>query len=300
MKSLVRIKVPASIANFGPGFDCVGAAVSLYNFIEMDFAQTSEIVISGEGRGKIPQGEDNLVYRAAQVILKKMNIEKQLFIKLENGIPIARGLGSSAACIAGGMLAANYLLGNPFSQEEIINFAVEMEGHPDNVVAAIVGGVTISVKVKSKVVYKKLSLPSSLKIVMAVPEFELSTQEARKVVPKLIRLEDAVFNIGRTALLVASISQGDFTFMDVATQDALHQPYRSLLVPGMDEMLENAPSKGMVACFLSGAGPSVVGLALEEKAKEAGEFLVGVFEKKGVKARYLILDTCNEGTIIVN
>lgn len=299
MKDLVKVKVPASIANFGPGFDCIGTAVNLYNFIEMEFSDFLEIEVSGEGQGKISLGEDNLVYRAASTILKKANIEKKLYIRLKNEIPLARGLGSSAACIAGGMIAANLLLGSPFNKEEIINFATEMEGHPDNVVAAIVGGLAISVKVNDRVVYKKLSMPPSLKIVVAIPEFELKTERAREVIPKKVSLKDAVFNIGRTALLVAGICEGDFSLLQVATQDVLHQPYRKSLVPGMEEILEEALTMGMLGCFLSGAGPSVVGLVQEGKAKEAGEFMVGVFEKKGVKARYKILDPCNEGTSIV-
>lgn len=296
---MVRVKVPATIANFGPGFDCIGTAVNLYNFIEMDFSGFPQIEVSGEGEGRISLGEDNLVYRAARSLLKKAGIEKSLYIRLKNRIPLSRGLGSSAACIAGGMMAANYLAGSPFSREEIINFATEMEGHPDNVVPAVVGGLAISVREKDRVVYKKLSMPSDLKIVVAVPEFELSTKRAREVLPKKLGLDEAVFNIGRTALLVACLSDGDFSLLQMATQDVLHQPYRKSLVPGMEEILKEALSMGMLGCFLSGAGPSVVGLAREEKAKEAGEFMVGVFGKKDVKARYLILDTCNDGTTVV-
>ncbi|MDN5331746.1 MAG: homoserine kinase [Tepidanaerobacteraceae bacterium] len=296
---MVEVKVPASVANFGPGFDCMGVAVNLYNFIEMEFSDVPKIEVYGEGQGKISLGEDNLVYRAARTILKKAQIEKSLFIRLKNEIPLARGLGSSAACIAGGMMAANCLLGNPFSTEEIINFATEMEGHPDNVVAAIAGGFVISVKANDGVIYKKLSLPPLLKMVVAIPEFELKTERTREVIPKKVLMKDAVFNIGRTALLVAGICQGDFSLLQVATQDALHQPYRKSLVPGMEEILENASANGMVGCFLSGAGPSVVGLTLEGGEEGAGEFMVKAFEKKGIKARYVILDACDEGTTII-
>lgn len=299
MKNLVRVRVPASIANFGPGFDCIGTAVNLYNFIEMEFSDFPKIEVSGEGQGKISLGEDNLVYRAASTILKKANIEKKLYIRLKNEIPLARGLGSSAACIAGGMIAANLLLGSPFSRKEIINFATEMEGHPDNVVAAIAGGFTISVKVNDRVLYKKLSMPPDLKFVVAIPEFELKTERARQVIPKNVSLEDAVFNIGRIALLVAGISEGDLSVLQVATQDVLHQPYRMSLVPGLEEILEKAPKMGILGCFLSGAGPSVVGLVQEEKSKETGEFMVGVFKEKGIKSRYIILESCNDGTIII-
>ncbi|TYP54910.1 homoserine kinase [Thermosediminibacter litoriperuensis] len=292
---MVRVQVPATIANFGPGFDCIGAAVRLYNYIEVEFFSLPKVHVTGEGSNVLPLNEKNLVYRAARTVLEKLNVRKNLYIKLENHIPLARGLGSSAACIAGGMMAANRLLGDPLSREEIIRLATEMEGHPDNVVAAINGGFTLSMLSERGVIYKKLLLPEDLRFVIAVPDFELKTEDARRVIPKRVKLRDAVFNISRVALLVAGIAQGDFSHMDVLSKDMLHQPYRSSLIPGMREILKNAPEKGMLACFLSGAGPSIAGLVYENKAEEAGRFMVEAFRRKNISARYLVLELCREG-----
>ncbi|WP_245530617.1 homoserine kinase [Pseudothermotoga thermarum] len=290
------MKIPATIANLGPGFDCIGMAVTLYNFIEMDFSDTLSIEVSGEGSKSISRKEDNLVFKAAKIIFEKAGYKGGVSIKMTNNIPLARGLGSSAAAIVGGMVAANMLLGKPLKEEEILKLAVEMEGHPDNVVAALVGGITISAVYDDKIFFKKLLPPDELKVVVTIPEFELQTEKAREIIPKMIHLKDATSNISRVALLVASLVSKDFSMLQIATQDFIHQPYRKKLVSGMEEIIENAQSAGMLCCFLSGAGPSVAGFVKsEEGAKKAAEFMVKVFESKGIKANYKILGICCEG-----
>ncbi|MGB9840040.1 homoserine kinase [Thermovenabulum sp.] len=296
---MVRVKVPATIANLGPGFDTLGVAVSLFNIIEMDFSDEIKIEVLNEGQNILPENEANLVYQSAKKIIDRFGFEKKLHIRLINNIPLARGLGSSAAAIVGGIVAVNELLGNPLSMDEIINIATNIEGHPDNVVPALLGGFTISLFDGEKVFYKKFSLPEKeLCFVVAVPQFHLKTLDARKVLPEKIPLKDAVYNMSRTALLVACIAQKDLSFLNALCKDKLHQPYRSSLIPGMEEIINRGIEKGLLSVFLSGAGPSIAGICDKKDAEKAGEFMVGTFSNYGIKANYLILDPCNEGVSV--
>ncbi len=295
---MVKVRVPATIANCGPGFDCIGFAVTLYSYVEMDFSDSPKIEVEGEENADISKQEDNLVYKAAQLVLRKCGCAKKLHIRIKNEIPLARGLGSSAAAIVSGVLAANLLLGEPLDEEKMINLAAEIEGHPDNVTPAFLGGFVVTSMEQGKVIYKKLTPPVTPKVVVAVPEYKLSTKVAREVLPKRVDLSDALFNISRSTLLVASLCSGDLSTLRLATQDALHQPYRRTLVPGMDEIIEKSLLIGALGCFLSGAGPSIAAFAeSEQKARELGLFMVKVFEKNRIKAHYKILDICDDGAV---
>lgn len=296
---MVKVKVPATIANLGPGFDTVGVAVSLFNIIEMDFSEEIKIEVINEGEGFLPKNELNLVYQSAKKVMERFGLEKKLHIKLTNNIPLARGLGSSAAAIIGGIVAANELLGSPLSMDEIIKMATNIEGHPDNVVPAYLGGFTVSLFDGENVFYKKFDLPEKeLCFVVAVPQFHLKTSDARKVLPEKISLKDAVYNMSRTALFVACVAQKDFSFLDVLCKDKLHQPYRSSLIPGMEEILNKGMENGLLNVFLSGAGPSIAGICHEKNSVKAGEFMVSTFNNFGIKANYLILNPCNKGASV--
>jgi len=292
---MVKVKVPATIANVGPGFDTLGVAVSLHNIIEIDFSEELNIEIFNEGQGFLPNNETNLVYQSAKKVLERFDVKKQLHIKLINNIPLARGLGSSAAAIVGGIVGANALLDNPLSEEEIISLATKIEGHPDNVVPAFSGGFTVSLQEGGKIYYKKFDLPEEICFVIAVPEFHLKTSEARKVLPEKISLKDAVYNLSRAALLVACIAQKDFSFLNELCKDKMHQPYRSNLIPGMEEILEKGVENGLISVFLSGSGPSIAGICDEKDAEEVGDFMVKTFEKYKIKAHFKVLSPCNEG-----
>ncbi|AYO30386.1 homoserine kinase [Biomaibacter acetigenes] len=296
---MVRVRVPATTANFGPGFDCIGAALGLYNYIEMEFWPRPVVEVIGEGQGELIRDESNLVYRAATRVLSEAGVNKALRIKLENNIPLARGLGSSAACIAGGMMAANRLLGGPVPFDRIINLATEMEGHPDNVVPALIGGFSISILHEGKVIYRSFPMPDNLRFVAAIPRFHLETVKARKVLPREVPLSDAVFNLSRSALMVAAFCRGDFTDIEVFCQDKLHQPYRSQLIPGMEKVIKMATQKGALGCFLSGAGPAVICLAYEKQAPILGESMVEIFLDEGIESEYKILTPDGEGTIFL-
>jgi homoserine kinase len=292
---MVAVQVPATTANIGPGFDCIGAALGLYNYIEMDFAQNPEIYVLGEGADIIEKDETNLVYKAAQAVLTELEINKPLKITLNNNIPLARGLGSSAACIAGGMMAANRLAGDKLSFEKIIELATKMEGHPDNIVPALAGGFTLSIFDDDKVIYRKFSISEKIRFVVGIPRFQLKTSDTRKVLPGKVDFKDAVFNLSRAALLAASIFQENYTDLELICKDRLHQPYRSNLVPGMNEIIDTAVEKGALACFLSGAGPSVACFALEDKAENVGKYMVEVFSKENIEADYKVLLPSQEG-----
>ena len=292
---MVRVQVPATTANFGPGFDCLGASLGLYNYIDIEFSDKPQVHVNGEGTEEIPLDETNLVYQAASQVLKRANIERPLKIVLDNNIPLARGLGSSAACIAGGIMAANHLVGNLLENSELIKIGTEMEGHPDNVVPAMFGGFCISMVHENRVIYKTFPVPFWLRFVVCIPDFELKTEDARKVLPKNIKFEDAIYNTSRTAMLVAAMAQGDLSDMNVFCEDKLHQPFRSHLIPGMEKILQTVNEKGAFAGFLSGSGPTVVCLTLRERAETLGEHMVDIFSGKGIKSYYKVLSSDSKG-----
>ncbi|MGI5857845.1 MAG: homoserine kinase [Tepidanaerobacteraceae bacterium] len=296
---MVRIQVPATTANFGPGFDCLGASLGLYNYINMEFSDKLEIHVKGEGVDKIPLDETNLVYQAAIRVLKRANITRPLKIVLENHIPLARGLGSSAACIAGGLMAANHLASEFLENSELVEIGTEMEGHPDNIVPAMFGGFCLSMVHENKVIYKTFPVPFWLRFVVCIPDFELKTEDARKVLPKTVKFEDAIYNTSHTAMLVAAMAQGDLSYMNVFCQDKLHQPYRSHLIPGMDKILQTVSHKGAFAGFLSGSGPTVVCLTLRERADALGKHMVDIFSKEGIKSNYQVLSSDSKGVIFL-
>ena len=292
---MVKVQVPATTANFGPGFDCLGASLGLYNQIEIEFSNKPEVIVTGEGASDTPLDETNLVYQAASRVLEKGNINKPLKITLNNNIPLARGLGSSAACIAGALVATNHLLGDILDNNELIKIGTEMEGHPDNVVPAIVGGFCLSMVYENKVYYKKFPVPFWLRFVVCIPEFELKTEDTRKILPETVSFKDAIYNTSHTAMVVAAMAQGDLTDMSIFCQDRLHQPFRSKLIPGMEKILDSVIDKGAFAGFLSGSGPTVVCLTVRERADMLGQHMVDIFSSEGIKANYKVLSSDSKG-----
>ncbi|NLO89855.1 MAG: homoserine kinase [Clostridia bacterium] len=271
----VKVRVPATTANLGPGFDVLGMALNLYNYIEMKEMDSGlEISVEGEGKGILPGDSSSIVYEIAWKVFKLAGYSPRgIKIKLTNNIPIARGLGSSAAALVGGAVAANALSGSRLSLEELINLASEMEGHPDNVVPAAVGGFTLCINtVDEGIIFRKID-PPEVYAVAAVPFFELSTKKARDVLPKMVSIKDAVFNMGRTSMLVYAVQTGELRLLKNVMQDRLHQLYRVSLVPGMENVFEAALEAGALGVFLSGAGPTVIALTQDKssigKIKEA-------------------------------
>ena len=298
----VRVRIPATTANCGPGFDTLGIACTLYNEVVLELAGPAgqvEISVSGDGADTLPTNSRNLVLRAVRTVLDKVG-ETQTGIRLSlvNAIPLSRGLGSSSAAIVGGLVAANAIVGNRFNQAEILDMATEMEGHPDNVAPALYGGFTISVMAGGQVTCLRLPLPQQLKLVVCIPEFRLSTHKARQAIPAMVPHKDAVFNVSRAALLVGALASGKLECLGEALNDKLHQPYRASLIPGMPEVFTAGRAAGARGVAISGAGPSLMAYTAE-RPQAVGEAMVAAFAAKQIVSRYLCLDIDYEGAKVV-
>lgn len=296
----IKVKVPATTANMGPGFDCLGMALELYNEIHMRLAPGKiSIQIEGEGAEDIKRDENNIVWRAAQRVFQEVGFNNPgLWIRLINQIPTSRGLGSSAAAIVGGLVAANQLIGGKLTQDRLLALATELEGHPDNVAPALLGGVVISVLAEGEVHYLKIMPPEGLNTVVAIPDFKLSTHAARDVLPQKVSLKDAIFNLSRVALLVGALCEKRLDLLYIAGQDTLHQPYRSSLVPGMQEVIQAASQAGALNVTLSGAGPTVLALT-NSGSEEIGRSMEQAFENAGTSCQIKLLRPAVEGTKIL-
>ncbi len=288
---MVRVQVPATTANLGPGFDCLGMALKFYNIVEMvRLASGLVIEVHGEGVQDIARDESNVVYRAAMYLFKQVGFDPGgLRIRLINNIPVARGLGSSASAIVGGLVAANILSGNRLSYRELLTMASQLEGHPDNVAPALLGGIVISTMVEGEVRYVKIDPPAGLKAAVVIPDFHLTTRAAREVLPQHVSLTDAVFNLGRVALLVAALQQGKLDLLATAMEDRLHQPYRASLVPGMKKVLAAARLAGARGVCLSGAGPTLIAFA-DNNLELIARVMKDTLRESGIKARALVLE----------
>ena len=259
MSTKAIARIPASTTNLGPGFDVLGLALQLYSTIELETTDTgTEIVVTGVDTDKIPNSTDNIAFQAAASVFKRTGHQPDgLKMVLTNGIPAIRGLGGSGTAILGGLLTANAICGTPFSQAEILNFATEFEGHPDNVAASLLGGLVVSAVETEQVHTIKLDCGSALKVVLAIPDFPLSTEEARRVLPQSVEFTDAIYNVSRSSLLVAAIATGALEMLPLAMNDQLHEPYRTPLIQGFDHVAQAARRAGALSVALSGAGPSI-------------------------------------------
>ena len=261
---MIEVRVPGTSANFGPGFDCLGIALTLYNRFTFE-----EIDRGAEFSGFAAQyaNEENLVYRAFAHTLKELGKSPQgVRMGIAEAIPISRGLGSSAACLVAGVAGASEWVGGGLSGHEIFQIASALEGHPDNVAPAVFGGMTVSAKTDRGFCFQELPIAAGLKFYGVVPDFTLSTAEARQVLPEQIPYWDGVHNVGRTALLIASLMNGEFNLLESCLDDRLHQPYRGNLIPGFEGILKKSMELGAYGSFLSGAGPTIMVLAPVEDA----------------------------------
>jgi homoserine kinase len=255
----VHVRVPATSANLGPGFDALGLALMLHNDVTAVEADTVTVRVQGEGAGRLPTGGDNVIARGVRLAYEAAGRSfKGCAITCVNRIPTARGLGSSAAAWVGGLVAGNALLGEPLSREALLTLAARAEGHPDNVAAALLGGLTVSCATATGVSALTLPVPRGLTWVALIPSISSSTAQARAVLPASVPREDAVFNVQRVALLLAAFQVGRLDALPTALDDRLHQPYRRVLFPWMDAIAAAARAAGALGCVLSGAGPSLL------------------------------------------
>lgn len=300
MKALARVKVcaPASTSNLGPGFDCLGLALDLRNELTLELIEgrgPAIVQIEGEGEGKLPAGEANLLVRAARLVLPR-RLPGRLLFKAVNRIPLARGLGSSAAAAVAGLWAGAHLFGTlRRSEDELEALAVRLEGHPDNVAACVHGGLTASLARDGGARAHRLTLHPSLSAAVCIPAFALSTQKARRALPAKVPLADAVFNVSRAVLLCRALESGRTQGLAELMDDRLHQPYRAKLVPGLSAALQAAVEAGAEGAALSGSGPSVFAFIRGDRARRVGEAMKRAFARRRVASRWLALDADHQG-----
>ena len=302
----IRVRVPGTSANCGPGFDTLGLACNIYNDLELTLTTEPglEIQIIGEGAENIPCDERNICWQSVQLLLERASVTefKGARIQMLNRVPLSRGLGSSATAIVAGLKAANVIIGNRYNRYELLQFANEIEGHPDNVAPAIYGGFTVNTVSDGHVECFSLLPKLRLELVVAIPPFPLSTRKAREVLPEKITRQDAVYNISRAAMLTAALVRGNERFLKTAFDDVLHQPYRSVLIPGMYDVFKAAREAGAVGANLSGAGPCLIAYVPEKLrgAERVGEAMCAAFRKHGVNAECKILALDTRGAHIIN
>jgi homoserine kinase len=265
-------------------------ALELHNIIEMIQAPRGlAIEVCGDGAAEIPRDEGNLVFQSARRVFQLVDFPMPgLKIRLINQIPTARGLGSSTSAIVGGIIAANILSGGKLSLKDMITLGSSIEGHPDNVAPAILGGIVVSIDAEGEIRYLKIEPPAGLKGVVAVPDFNLLTKTSREAIPAQVLFQDAVFNVGRVALLVAALQQGDLSLLGAAMEDRLHQSFRAPLIPGLKKVLAAAKLAGARGVTLSGAGPSVIAFA-DSNFDLIARVMRETFQQNGIKSRVLIL-----------
>ncbi|MFC1501017.1 homoserine kinase [Elusimicrobiota bacterium] len=311
MQKKFKVRVPSTSANLGPGFDVLGVALKLYNEIEAVFFNKeilnnkNFIRILGEGENLLATNEKNIVWQAMKQTFREIygpSWEKKFpserfSISMKNGIPIGSGLGSSAAAYLGGILLANKIAGNKLSVYEVISLGAKLEGHPDNIVPAYFGGLCVSFSISKGIKYLQLKAPK-IKAVVCTPDFKLSTEKARKVLPKNVPLSKAVFNAERLAMLISAFETKKYEYLSLAMQDKLHQPYRKHLIPGMKKVFQAALKAGAYGAALSGAGPSIIAFTKKNNSGRVSKSMRNAWKNIKISSRSFILDCDVEGAKI--
>ncbi|MBH8574300.1 homoserine kinase [Nostocaceae cyanobacterium CENA369] len=292
----VTVTVPATTANLGPGFDCIGAALTLYNEFKFTRLQAGGLIIhvTGTEAERVQTDESNLLYQAfVQLYQYIEQTPPSVKIEIQLGVPLARGLGSSATAIVGGLVGANQLAGAPLSLLQVMELAIAMEGHPDNVVPALLGGCRLAAT--SQTGWEICDIPWHQDIVpvVAIPDFELSTKEARRVLPTEVSRADAIFNVAHLGLLLRGLETGKGEWLRTALQDKLHQPYRKALIPGYDAVNAAAIAAGAYGMTISGAGPTLLALTNAANSNAVETEMAAAWKEAGITAtvRSLSLDT---------
>jgi homoserine kinase len=295
----VQVRVPATTANLGSGFDILGLALQLYNSFTLTLTSVPGWQVQLRPGVTLPTDSSNLVYRAARRLFEYVgHIPAGLHLALATDIPLARGLGSSSSAIVGGLVAANHLTGNTLDKEALLAMAIDIEGHPDNVTPALMGSLTLSYTAAAQHRYLRLAFPPELTIIVAIPDFELPTTQARAVLPTQVSRADAVFNCSRTALFIYAIQNQRYDLLATAMDDRLHQPYRAALVPGMTEAITTAYAAGALGVALSGAGPTLLAIA-QERTTAVATALREAFQSRGIGCQICQLHVDTTGAIVL-
>ena len=294
--SSVRVRVPATTGNLGSGYDCAGMALGLYNTIEFAEADSGlDVTVEGESAAAVPLDEGNLCIVSARAVFDAADWRPSgLRVRMVHAIPVSRGLGSSGVAIVAGAVAANELAGRPLGTSELLRICSDLEGHPDNVVPSLLGGLSVSGERSGAIVYQTFNVPVDIKAIVAIPEFTLDTKVARGVLPESISMEDAVYNLCSVGLLIGGMVTGDYGLLREGMADRLHQPYRQHLVPGLAEVIEAALGAGAHGAALSGAGPTAIALATEDH-EGIGQAMIDAFARNDVNGLYRVLAVDNDG-----
>jgi homoserine kinase len=283
---MIKIRVPATSANLGPGFDCLGLALNIWNQVSFESAEKLTYHVKGEGAEKLNKGTRNLLTKAFGLVYRVCDRKMPgVSIHANNEIIMSSGLGSSAAAIVTGLFGANEMLDKPLNENELLKLATEMEGHPDNVAPAFLGGLVVSVMSANEIITRRYEVPP-LTTVIVTPNVEWPTRVARAVLPKLVSRADAVYSIGRTTMVVDALRTGDLDLLQKVMDDRIHQPYRLKHITGGMSAYKAAKQFGAAA--LSGAGPSIIAFVPPESAEEVKFRIISAFEERGINSRGII------------
>lgn len=295
---MIKLRVPATSANMGAGFDSLGVAVGLYNRMTVEEIPEGLQIVNKNAQSYVPKDKNNLIYRAMLTFFEHVGYEPRGYRITQNSqIPMTRGLGSSSACIIGGMLAANIISGRKLSYDEIIHLAAKMEGHPDNVGPALYGGFCVSLMDNDRTIVKSTKLKNHIKFAVIIPDFFVATKKSRGVLPTSVDFKDAVFNVGHVSMFQAAMLSGDMEALRIGVQDKLHQQYRKNYVDGMDEIFEKTYSLGSNATYLSGSGPTILSI-LDDDYTTFSHGMEKYFKENSLKWKCMILPIDNVGAVV--
>ena len=270
---MIKVRVPATSANLGPGFDSLGIALNIYNEYEFELKESKGLFF--EGFEEEFQNEDNIIFMAIKKVFDKYDFKfNGIRIKIiKQDIPISRGLGSSSSCIVAGLIGAFALMNMEINRDEILSLAVDIEGHPDNVCPAIFGGLVSTIMVDNKKpLYNCVEVIDGIKFIALIPRFKLSTEKARAILPKEVLFGDCIYNVGRAALLISCFSNGNYALLKEATKDRIHERFRSKLIDNFDKVYNKSLELGALSCFLSGAGPTLMAIVDNKDISFVGNF----------------------------
>ncbi|HEV8338751.1 MAG TPA: homoserine kinase [bacterium] len=281
----VTVRVPATVANLGAGFDVLAAAVGMHAEVTLAPATSPQVTVTGVD---VAQDASNLIYRSATSVADRAGYRGAFALQAHSPIPLRSGLGSSAAAIVGGLVAANRLLGGALGADDLLIAATDLEGHPDNVAAALFGGVVVVARDGARLRWARILPGFPLAIVLVTPSRQVDTAAARAALPRQVALEDAVFNLGHSGLLLVALSQEQPGLLGSALDDRLHQPYRRHLVPGFDRVVAEAKAAGAYGAVLSGSGPTVAALTAPAAAQGVAQAMGEAFRHAGLESRILL------------
>ena len=301
MKKAASFRIPASTANLGAGFDALSLALGRYLKVSVEPSDQMVVEATGVDTNLISTTSDNLICKVADATAKRHGRKLPPYrLTIDNEIPLARGMGSSAAAIIAGITVYELLTGKMLSEQDLFRCAFEFENHPDNLSAALYGGLIAAAADEDNdgaVMVSRLAISGPASAVLVIPSFELSTGIARAVLPHTYSREDVIYNLQRSALTIAALTTGDWPLLREAMRDRVHQPYRAKLIPGLEEILA-FQTKGLLGAALSGAGPTVFAFAEPSRAETVGKAIAAIFEKHGIQAIPHIIDIDDTGRVI--